>query len=311
MHGVVRQERRVGVVLANRRRRHHAERRLVRELLARAQHGVAAQRLDGLAAIADVVRRRQSRRPRGRSTAVSAPSENPARRPVSLPAPMMVAASGAFEYSSSRGLGRPLRRAADAARVEQAGAVAVVAVHVEAEGARPFDEERPPLGEERLEGIEVDDGGVGFDLAEVGIRRGGQRQAGRDRVLHVEANRRAGIGRRVDRVGIVHVLRLDLADASTAAARTSSACPTSSGRASRRTATRSRWRCATAAASSRFRPGGPLRESRQSPPGRPVSSLKRSCENGMRNSALQPSASFTTSTSHTASQLSSLLPSLK
>jgi hypothetical protein len=33
--------------------------------------------------------------------AVSAPIENPAARPVSLAAPMIVAASGAFEYSSS------------------------------------------------------------------------------------------------------------------------------------------------------------------------------------------------------------------
>src|SRR5688572_16280950 len=38
--------------------------------------------------------------------------------------------------------------------------------------------------------------------------------------------------------------------------------------------------------------------------------LKRSCDNGMRNSASQPSASRFTVTSHTASQLSSLLLSL-
>ena len=38
--------------------------------------------------------------------------------------------------------------------------------------------------------------------------------------------------------------------------------------------------------------------------------VKRSCENGMRNSAVQPSASRETFTSHTASQLSSLLLSL-
>ena len=47
------------------------------------------------------------------------------------------------------------------------------------------------------------------------------------------------------------------------------------------------------------------------PTGPPDVLLKRSCENGMRNSAHQPSASFSTSTSHTASQLSSLCPSLK
>jgi hypothetical protein len=49
----------------------------------------------------------------------------------------------------------------------------------------------------------------------------------------------------------------------------------------------------------------------EKPTGPPVVLLKRSCENGIRNSARQPSASFSTSTSHTASQLSSLWPSLK
>ena len=49
----------------------------------------------------------------------------------------------------------------------------------------------------------------------------------------------------------------------------------------------------------------------EKPTGPPEVLLKRSCENGMRNSARQPSASFSTSTSHTASQLSSLWPSLK
>src|SRR5688572_16474441 len=44
----------------------------------------------------------------------------------------------------------------------------------------------------------------------------------------------------------------------------------------------------------------------EKPTGPPVVLLKRSCENGIRNSARQPSASFSTSTSHTASQLSSL-----
>ncbi len=90
---------------------------------------------------------------------------------------MIVAESGCTEYSLSRGLGISLRRPADAARIEQAGAVAVVAVHVEAERAGALDEERPPLREEGLERIEVDDRRIGFDLAEVGVRRGRQREA--------------------------------------------------------------------------------------------------------------------------------------
>ena len=144
-------------------------------------------------------------------TAVSAPTKT-GRRPVSLAAPMIVAA-GLLEYSPSI-VDRPsLRRAADAARIEQARAVAVVAVHVEAEGAGALDEERPPLGEERLERVEVHDRRIGFDLAEVGIDRRGQRQPGRHRVLQVEPERAAGIGRVGQRVPRVDRLRVDLADA--------------------------------------------------------------------------------------------------
>ena len=106
-------------------------------------------------------------------TALSAPTENAPTRPVSFAAPMMVAAAGAAEYSSSVELRRALRRAADAARVEQPGAGAVVAVDRKLEGARSLDEERPPLLEERLEGVEVDDRRIGFDLTEIGIGRRG------------------------------------------------------------------------------------------------------------------------------------------
>ena len=160
-------------------------------------------------------------------TALSAPIENLPTRPVSLAAPMMVAATGCFEYSSVVEVGRALRRAADAARVEQARCTAVVAVHVELERARAFDEERPPLLEERLERVEVDDGGVGFDLAEVGIGRRGQREARAHRVLQVEADRAGRIGalRRADcrSPGCSD----EAAERCTAAARASSARPPS------------------------------------------------------------------------------------
>ena len=231
------------------------------ELPARAQHGVAGQRLDRLLAIAD------ARWPAAISassravTAVSAPTENPPTRPVSLPAPMIVAASGCFEYSSSASVGRALRRAADAARIEQARAVAVVAVHVEAERAGALDEERPPLGEERLEGIEIDDGRIGFDLAEVRIRRRGQREARRHRVLQVEADRAAGIGRirsadRRRRPARVSTLPSEYGISS----KRFGAPRHLAGRAVHRTARRSRWRCATAAATTTSRRGGRPRE---------------------------------------------------
>ena len=63
---------------------------------------------------------------------------------------MIVAQPGRVNLAR-RQTGRSLRRAADAARIEQARAVAVVAVDVEPEVAGAFDEERPPLLEERLE----------------------------------------------------------------------------------------------------------------------------------------------------------------
>ena len=69
------------------------------------------------------------------------------------------------------------RRAADAPGIEEAAAVAVVAVQVEGEHAGALDEERPPLGEERLEAAQVHDRRIGLDLAEVGIHRRGQRDA--------------------------------------------------------------------------------------------------------------------------------------
>src|SRR6185436_15084418 len=46
------------------------------------------------------------------------------------------------------------------------------------------------------------------------------------------------------------------------------------------------------------------------PKGAPLAGLNRNCEKGMRNSAFQPSRSRLTVTSHTASQLSSVLVSL-
>ena len=55
----------------------------------------------------------------------------------------------------------------------------------------------------------------------------------------------------------------------------------------------------------------PTSRTSANPTGPPSVLLKRSCENGILNSARQPSESRPTSTSHTASQLSSLGPSLK
>ena len=132
-------------------------------------------------------------------------------RPATFAAPMMVAVSGIVRVLVVSGVGRALRRAADAPRVEQARAVPVVAVHVEAERAGALDEERPPLREECFEGVEVDDGRVGLDLAEVRIGRGRQGEARGHRVLQVEAHRGARIRRMRQRVAFLDVVRLDSA----------------------------------------------------------------------------------------------------
>ena len=126
--------------------------------------------------------------------ALRMPTEKPPILPVTFVAPMIVVLAGAETKALSGCLGIELRRAADAPRVEEAGAAAIVAVHVEAEDPRALDEEGPPLREERLEGAEIDDRGIGFDLAEVRVHRCRQREPRRDRILHVEAER----GTRVD-----------------------------------------------------------------------------------------------------------------
>ena len=132
------------------------------------------------------------------SAAVSASStpidQPPGSLPVSLAAPRIVVSDGDVDEV---GVGRSLRRAADAARVEKARREEEVEVArrgrvAEAEDVQPFGEERPLLRIERLELAEVDDGRIDFDLAEVGIDRAGQREARRQRVLQIESRRRRG-----------------------------------------------------------------------------------------------------------------------
>ena len=85
------------------------------------------------------------------------------------------------------------RRAADAARVEQTLIGAAidddVAVELELVQPRPLDEEGALLGVEGLERREVEDGRVGFDLAEVGIHRRIERDVGCDAEFQIGASR--------------------------------------------------------------------------------------------------------------------------
>jgi hypothetical protein len=77
-----------------------------------------------------------------------------------------------------------MRRAVDQAF---AAAVHLAAVDVELEQAPARDEERTLLGEERLEGAQVQDRGVGLHLPEVGVEGGVERQVRGDAVLEVAA----------------------------------------------------------------------------------------------------------------------------
>ena len=151
-----------------------------------------------------------------------------------------------------------------------------------------LDEERPPLLEERLERVEVDDRGIGFDLTEVGIHRRGQREARAQRVLQVESHRARRIGTLVragcrspglsDRLPTVYGSSSSFfGEPPILSPRTSANCETkplalrdSSGQDD--------------VSASR-----PISRITAKPTGPPSVLLKRSCENGMRNSAVQPS----------------------
>src|SRR6266571_8564110 len=91
---------------------------------------------------------------------------------------------------------RPPGRPPDAAAIEELGLSPVEAPVVapaavpEIEDRRPFDEERPLLGEERLDVTQIHDGGVHLDLPEVGVDRPAEREVAADPDLEIRS--RAG-----------------------------------------------------------------------------------------------------------------------
>ena len=184
---VLRQERHVVGDRAIGGREHEAQRRLVRVLAAGAGHVVGGQRLDHLRALVDPLVAGNQRFLLRRHGGEAAHREV-ANPPGDLRRTDDGRGVGHLREFVVRGVGRALRRAADAPRVEQARAVPVVAVHVEAERAGALDEERPPLREECFEGVEVDDGGVCLDLTEIRVGGGGKRQTWGDGILQVQAH---------------------------------------------------------------------------------------------------------------------------
>ena len=186
-----------------------------------------------------------------------------------------------------------------------------MAVETEVEVARAFDEERPPLGEERFERRQVDDRGIGFDLAEVRIDRRRERQARRERVLQVQADGAARMPT-LSAAGCRRSAASSGRPPCRARARAASATRPSTGRRARRTTTHSRWRCAR-----EQRPGGRFRSAGRSAAttAKPnvldcdrVEAQLRKRDPELRRPALARSRD--TFTSHTASQLSSRLLSL-
>src|SRR5437763_544865 len=114
--------------------------------------------------------------------------------------PAVARLAGQLRRAEDRGLRRlgheaggdaPLRRAADAARVEhlrlkEEPEVALRRRVAESKDVHALADERALLGEERLELAEIDDGRVDFDLPEVGIDRAGEGEVRGDAVLDVE-----------------------------------------------------------------------------------------------------------------------------
>ena len=151
--------------------------------------------------------------------------------------------------------------------------------------------------------------GIGFDLAEIRIDRAGQRQPGADRVLEVEPSADAGIrrpGQRIpgrDRRGrhlrddVRHQLEPLLAPRQRQAAELAERRDEAAGAPASSGQVEVSLMCAMLRTTAK--PNVPA-----------DAGLKRSCENGILNSARQPSGDRPTATSHTASQPTSLLVSL-
>ena len=106
-------------------------------------------------------------------------------------------------------------RLADAPRVEEL----VLALDRKGEDLAPLEEEGPLLLVERLVGGEVDDRGVGLDLAEVRVHRGVESEVRGQADLRIEADRARAVGPPVGdrraRAGLAHRVgqQLDVAGA--------------------------------------------------------------------------------------------------
>ena len=74
---------------------------------------------------------------------------------------------------------------------------------VDGEDLRAFQEERPPLGEARLDGGEVHFCGIGLDLPEVGIDRGFEGHVGPEAHLDVASHALGQIPAVVERISRV------------------------------------------------------------------------------------------------------------
>src|SRR5262249_14778009 len=107
---------------------------------------------------------------------------------------------------------RKLWRPPDAAGVEQPLAIVVYLIAVDGEliDARALEKERPLLLQEGLEHREVEDGGVLFDLPEVGVHGTVEREVRREAVLEVGTAREVLMafesGRRGSRLVLRHHL---------------------------------------------------------------------------------------------------------
>src|SRR5436189_98598 len=140
----------------------------------------------------------------------------PAQKPVKLYRPLRRRQSTSVPpvtaVAADRRVHARVRPSTDSPRIKESRAVAVVAIKIECEVARSFDEKRAALGKKRLERAEIHDSRIGLDLAEIRIDRAGECQSARDLVFEIEAGAAVRIRRFRQRISAGDGRRRQLRD---------------------------------------------------------------------------------------------------
>ena len=185
---------------------HEPDRGLVREFAAHAADRIAGQRLDGLRGKHRPVLHARLRFLAHRLHDADRILTDPSRQ-LGRAENLGLRRHVRIDVVPARQIVGALGRAAHPPRVEHAAARAVVAVEIEVEVAGSLDEERPPLVEVRFERRQVHNRRIRLHLSEIRIHRRREREAGRQRVLHVQADRAVRRGALHERIAAGWLLR--------------------------------------------------------------------------------------------------------